>query len=70
MVEVLHQAARSLRRPPAFSGSVVTIMALRIDPCTSMFNICPSHCIPRSACAPDSDVDTSTLLHKDATIDD
>ena len=39
MVEAFHQAARSLRRQPAFSGSVVAIMALGIGACTAMFSI-------------------------------
>jgi hypothetical protein len=39
MVEAFLQAARSLRRQPAFSGSVVAIMALGIGACTAMFSI-------------------------------
>ncbi|MEZ5283202.1 MAG: ADOP family duplicated permease [Vicinamibacterales bacterium] len=39
MLEAFHQAARSLRRQPAFSGSVVAIMALGIGACTAMFSI-------------------------------
>ena len=39
MVEAFHQAVRSLRRQPAFSGSVVAIMALGIGACTAMFSI-------------------------------
>jgi predicted permease len=39
MVEVLHQAARSLRRQPGFSASVVAIMALGVGACTAMFSI-------------------------------
>jgi len=39
MVEAFHQAARSLRRQPAFSGSVVAMMALGIGACTAMFSI-------------------------------
>jgi len=39
MVEAFHPAARSLRRQPAFSGSVVAIMALGIGACTAMFSI-------------------------------
>ena len=39
MVEAFHQAFRSLRRQPAFSGSVVAIMALGIGACTAMFSI-------------------------------
>lgn len=39
MVEAFHQAARSLHRQAAFSGSVVAIMALGIGACTAMFSI-------------------------------
>lgn len=39
IVEAFHHAARSLRRQPAFSGSVVAIMALGIGACTAMFSI-------------------------------
>src|SRR5688572_24942246 len=39
MVEAFHQAARSLRRQPAFSGLVVAIMALGIGACTAMFSV-------------------------------
>ncbi len=39
MVEAIHQAARSLRRQTAFSGSVVAIMALGVGACTTMFSI-------------------------------
>ena len=39
MVDAFHQAARSLRRQPAFSGSVVAVMALGIGACTAMFSI-------------------------------
>jgi putative ABC transport system permease protein len=39
MVEAFHQAARSLRRQPAFSGLVVAIMAIGIGACTAMFSI-------------------------------
>lgn len=38
MVQAFHQAARSLRRQPAFSASVVAIMALGIGACTAMFS--------------------------------
>jgi putative ABC transport system permease protein len=39
MVEAFRQAARSLRRQPAFSGAVVAIVALGIGACTAMSSI-------------------------------
>ena len=39
MVEAFRQAARSLRRQPAFGGWVVAIMALGIAACTAMFSV-------------------------------